>query len=175
MTGSFLSSFSNILAYALIHIASNPEVDGWKWIYIVEGAITVGVAIMARFIIVDFPESKRNKFLSPEELKIVTRRLVQERGTAEGEKVTWKTFRGAVLDWPIWATYAPHTLIVSPEQALMLYEQLRHVHERRMLYLRLPHFPSHNPTQGSWVLIGGVISPHRTPSSLFCGLRHWNV
>ncbi|KIW58013.1 hypothetical protein PV05_02565 [Exophiala xenobiotica] len=102
MTASFLSSFSNILAYGLTQIASNPELDGWKWIFIVEGAITVGLAIMARFIIVDFPESPRNKFLTPDEVRVVTNRLLAERGTAEGGKVSWKVIRETVLDWQVW-------------------------------------------------------------------------
>ena len=103
MTASFLSSFSNILAYGLTQIASNPELGGWKWIFIVEGAITVGLAILARFIIVDFPESPRNKFLTPDEVRVVTNRLLAERGTAEGGKVTWRVIRETVLDWQVWS------------------------------------------------------------------------
>ncbi|KAJ9500185.1 hypothetical protein H2202_004576 [Exophiala xenobiotica] len=102
MTASFLSSFSNILAYGLTQIASNPELDGWKWIFIVEGAITIGLAILARFIIVDFPESPRNKFLTPDEVRVVTNRLLAERGTAEGGKVTWKVIKETILDWQVW-------------------------------------------------------------------------
>ncbi|KAJ9616542.1 hypothetical protein H2200_000261 [Cladophialophora chaetospira] len=99
----FLSSFSNILAYGLIQVASDPETGGWKYIYIIEGAITVGVAILSRFIIIDFPDSKRNKFLSAEEIATVKGRLMIERGTAEAGKVTWKVIWGAITDWPIWA------------------------------------------------------------------------
>ncbi|KAK7902508.1 hypothetical protein LTR67_002154 [Exophiala xenobiotica] len=106
MTASFLSSFSNILAYGLTQIASNPELDGWKWIFIVEGALTIGLAILARFIIVDFPESTRNKFLTPDEVRVVTNRLLAERGTAEGGKVTWKVIKETVLDWQVWTMYA---------------------------------------------------------------------
>ncbi|KIX03812.1 uncharacterized protein Z518_07365 [Rhinocladiella mackenziei CBS 650.93] len=103
MTASFLSSFSNILAYGLTQIASDPETDGWKWIFIVEGALTIGLAILAFFIIVDFPESKRNRFLSPEEIQIVKQRLIQERGTTEAGKVTWKVIRETVSDWQVWS------------------------------------------------------------------------
>lgn len=103
MTASFLSSFSNILAYGLTQIASQPEVDGWKWIFIVEGAMTIALAIAAFFIIVDFPESKRNKFLNADEIEIVKQRLMQERGTTEGGKVTWRVIRETVTDWQVWS------------------------------------------------------------------------
>lgn len=104
MTASFLSSLSNILAYGLIQIASDPKTDGWKWIFIVEGAITVGVAIVAFFVIVDFPESKRNTFLSPEEIATVRARLEQERGSSDGEKVTWKVIFETVTDLQVWGS-----------------------------------------------------------------------
>lgn len=105
MSATFLSSFSNILAYGLIQVASNPEVGGWKWIYVIEGAITVGLALLSRLIIVDFPDSKRNTFLSAAEVEIVNRRLLEERGQPETEKVTWKVLREAMLHWPTWARY----------------------------------------------------------------------
>jgi hypothetical protein len=102
MTASFLSSLSNILAYGLIQIADDPSTGGWKWIFVVEGAITVGIAILAFIIVVDFPDSKRNKFLSPEEKAVVRARLEQERGSSEGEKVTWKVIFETLADWQVW-------------------------------------------------------------------------
>ena len=83
-------------------MASDPETGGWKWIYIIEGVITVGFAILARLIIVDFPDSKRNKFLTTEEIATVKDRLLVERGTAEGDKVTWKVIWDTATDWPLW-------------------------------------------------------------------------
>lgn len=102
MTASFLSSLSNILAYGLIQIADDPSTDGWKWIFIVEGAITVGIAILAFIIVVDFPDSKRNNFLSHEEKAVVRARLEQERGSSEGEKVNWKVIFETLADWQVW-------------------------------------------------------------------------
>ena len=102
MTASFISSLSNILAYGLIHIAGDPSTNGWKWIFIVEGAITVVIAVLAFFVVVDFPESKRNKFLSSEEKAVVRARLEQERGSSEGENVTWKVIFETLADWQVW-------------------------------------------------------------------------
>lgn len=102
MTASFLSSLSNILAYGLIQIADDPSTGGWKWIFVVEGAVTVGIAILTFFVVVDFPESKRNTFLSPDESATVRARLEQERGSSEGENVTWKVVFETVSDWQVW-------------------------------------------------------------------------
>ncbi|KAK5063037.1 hypothetical protein LTR84_005113 [Exophiala bonariae] len=104
MTASFLSSLSNILAYGLIQIADNPSTGGWKWIFVVEGAITVGIGILAFVVVVDFPESKRNKFLSAEEKAVLRARLQAERGSVEGEQVNWKVIAETVKDWQVWGS-----------------------------------------------------------------------
>lgn len=102
LTASFLSSFANILAYGLTQIASDPELGGWKWIFIIEGAITIVIAVIAWFAVIDFPDSKRNTFLSPEEVEIINARLLRSRGTLEGAKVTWRVIRETVTDWQVW-------------------------------------------------------------------------
>ncbi|KIW98243.1 uncharacterized protein Z519_01827 [Cladophialophora bantiana CBS 173.52] len=103
MIGMFLSGFGNILAYGLTQIAQQPEVNGWKWIFIVEGCLTLGVAVLVRLILVDFPHSKRNKFLTQDEKIIVHDRLVADRGLHETEKVTWKVVGATFADWRVWA------------------------------------------------------------------------
>ncbi|KAF9893419.1 hypothetical protein FE257_010731 [Aspergillus nanangensis] len=103
LSASFISSFSNILAYGFIHISAHPFTAGWRWIFIVEGAITSAIGLFSWFVIVDFPGSPRNTFLSAEEKATVESRLVQERGTSEGEKVTWKVIRETVTDWRVWS------------------------------------------------------------------------
>ncbi|KAJ9645515.1 hypothetical protein H2204_001095 [Knufia peltigerae] len=103
LTGSFLASFASILAYGLIQVADDPANGGWKWIYIIEGCLTIGVAIVSRFILLDFPDSKRNKFLSPELQACLRNRLLRERGEAESPKVTWSVIKDTLMSWPVWS------------------------------------------------------------------------
>ncbi|KAJ9612209.1 hypothetical protein H2200_003806 [Cladophialophora chaetospira] len=105
MSGSFLSSFANILCLGLTHIADDPETNGWKYIFIVQGAITIAVAITAWFIIVDFPEGEiqKAKFLSADEAEVVRTRLIRDRGSSEGERVSWNTIKDVCLDWRVWS------------------------------------------------------------------------
>ncbi|KAH7242889.1 major facilitator superfamily domain-containing protein [Fusarium solani] len=100
---SFMSSFANILAYGLTQIADDPERHGWRYIFIVQGSLTCGVAILTWFIVVDFPDSKRNKFLTEEEKEVLRQRLISERGDAEAGKVTFKVIAHACKQWHIWA------------------------------------------------------------------------
>ncbi|OQU98288.1 hypothetical protein CLAIMM_04094 isoform 1 [Cladophialophora immunda] len=103
LTASALSAFANILAYGIIQIANHTKYKGWRWIFIIEGAITCVAAIIAWFIIIDFPHSKRNKFLSAEEKEFVRARLADDRGTEEREKVTMKVILKTAADWKVWA------------------------------------------------------------------------
>lgn len=55
--------------------------SGWRWIFIIEGLVTVVVAVIAKFIIVDWPEE--STFLNDEERAILMQRLTEDRGKAQ--------------------------------------------------------------------------------------------
>lgn len=55
------------------------------------------------FIIVDFPDSDRNTFLTTEERAFVKARLAEDRGPEEHEKVTMKILATTAVDWKPWA------------------------------------------------------------------------
>lgn len=98
-----LASFGNILAYGLTQIARNPEVDGWKWIFIVEGALTVGYGILAWFIIPDMPyNDKKNNWLTMEEKAVVKQSLQDDGGVFEESKVTWKVIMSILKRPHMW-------------------------------------------------------------------------
>ncbi|RSL53847.1 hypothetical protein CEP53_007628 [Fusarium sp. AF-6] len=103
LTASALSAFANILAYGLIQISKHHSYKGWRWIFIIEGAITVVAGIGSWFIIVDFPDSSANTFLTPEERAFVKARLAADRGPEEREKVTLKVVAKTAADWKPWA------------------------------------------------------------------------
>ena len=51
-------------------------ITGWRWLFIIEGTITVAAALTATFILPDFPATA--KFLSDEELHFAQWRLVDD-------------------------------------------------------------------------------------------------
>ncbi|KAH8900681.1 MFS general substrate transporter [Thozetella sp. PMI_491] len=104
MTGSALSAFANIFAYGVIQISSLHPYKGWRWIYIIEGAVSALAGFGSWFIIVDFPDSEANRFLTSEEKSLVEARLTEDRGcTEESEKVTTSIILETATDWKPWA------------------------------------------------------------------------
>ncbi|CAN9440396.1 unnamed protein product [Alternaria alternata] len=76
-------------------------------IFIMEGVITIGVALFAITFIVKFPDEEKAKpswgFLKPHELDVVIDRLNADRNDATAEKFSWKKFLEPAKDWYIYA------------------------------------------------------------------------
>ncbi|KAE9961972.1 hypothetical protein BLS_001050 [Venturia inaequalis] len=105
LMATLLSSFGNILAYGIIQIGNHTTWKGWRWIYIVEGAITCGAGLIVYPLIVDFPDSKRNKFLDEREKKVILHRLERDQGgkRANEGKVNLLLIWKICKDWKIWS------------------------------------------------------------------------
>lgn len=82
---------------------STNQYASWRWIFIIEGAITTIAGIASWFVIVDFPDSNANTFLNAEERAFVKARLVADRGPEDHEKVTMKAILNTAVDWKPWA------------------------------------------------------------------------
>ncbi|KAI9373442.1 major facilitator superfamily domain-containing protein [Aspergillus egyptiacus] len=96
-----LNAFAAIFAYALTLLGGTHGLSGWRYIFIVEGAITVGVCMLGWFIIIDFP-TKAESFLSPEEKQFVIDRINNDRGDAEEDKLTGKKLLHHLKDWKLY-------------------------------------------------------------------------
>jgi sugar phosphate permease len=99
----FFQGFSNIFAYGLVQIGQYTTYKGWRWIYIIEGALTVLLGVIAYWKLVDFPDSPKTKFLTEKEKAFVNERLAWERGLDEQHKVTWQSLKNDLQDWKVWA------------------------------------------------------------------------
>lgn len=56
-------------------------IHGWRWLFIIEGVITVGVAVSSIFILPNYPAT--TKWLSPEERAYAQWRLIEDAGEAD--------------------------------------------------------------------------------------------
>lgn len=74
--------------------------SGWRWIFIVEGLITVIFAAASKFLIVDWPETSR--FLTPDERKLLIHRLGQDVPEASMNQFDKDARRQIFTDWKIY-------------------------------------------------------------------------
>ncbi|KAL4750637.1 hypothetical protein BDW72DRAFT_203767 [Aspergillus terricola var. indicus] len=108
---SVAGAFSGILAWAIAKMDGVGHYAGWRWIFILEGILTVLVGVIAPFAMYDFPETA--SFLTEEERKYVihalrTQNSGQDTLRAGGDAVEEQArFRpryvlDALTDWQIY-------------------------------------------------------------------------
>ncbi|KAM3519510.1 hypothetical protein MY4038_009763 [Beauveria bassiana] len=89
----------------LMQLDGEANLTGWRWIFLVQGLITVVLATVAYWLLTDFPDSDRPtwKFLSNDELRWVVSRIQQGRGDSAMSKFELKKFVRSGLDLKMWA------------------------------------------------------------------------
>jgi len=103
--GSLASACAGILAYGLMQLNGREGLTGWRWIFIIEGALTIFLGIVAFWALVDFPDKahKSWKFLTEAEAKFIIDRVNHDRGDAKAVPWSTKQFFSSALDIKIWA------------------------------------------------------------------------
>lgn len=73
---------------------------GWRWIFIIEGIITIAIGFLAVFFIGDFPEDAR--WLSEKQREIaLTRVHVDQSSRAKYEHATARQILRMLVDWKL--------------------------------------------------------------------------
>lgn len=105
LIGSVASAFAGILAYGIMQMKGLAGLNGWRWIFIIEGILTVVLGIAGYWLLVDFPDSKREsfKFLGPTEKEWICARVNADRGDVKMQAFSLRKYLRAGADWKIWA------------------------------------------------------------------------
>jgi len=102
--GCVASACAGILAYGLMQLHGREGLTGWRWIFIIEGALTVFLGMVGYWALVDFPDKahKSWKFISQREAQFIIDRVNHDRGDAKTEPFSAVKFFKAGLDPKIW-------------------------------------------------------------------------
>ncbi|KAL2865433.1 major facilitator superfamily domain-containing protein [Aspergillus lucknowensis] len=92
----FAGAVSGFLAYAIANMDGVAGYKAWRWIFILEGVATVVLAVIAKFIIVDWPESAT--FLADDERAVLLRRLAEDQGEAQMNRLDKKSMKRTFSD-----------------------------------------------------------------------------
>jgi MFS family permease len=121
---SVAGAFSGLLAWAIAKMDGIAGLAGWRWIFILEGIVTVLGAILSYFVMCNSPT--KAWFLSEEEGKFAEHRLrhIQydsELHFEETHEVNWKYFRDAVTDPQVYFHVIIYYGIVCPLYGISLF------------------------------------------------------
>ncbi|CAF3627743.1 unnamed protein product [Rotaria sp. Silwood1] len=113
-------AFGGVLAYGISKMAGVGGQEGWRWIFYLEGILTVIVGVLAFFLINDFP-SDRPKFLTESECKRVMARLEADTATGASEHFSWNQVLAALSTWKIYVWSMCYLGIVVPFYSLSFF------------------------------------------------------
>ncbi|KAI6045451.1 MFS general substrate transporter [Pisolithus marmoratus] len=88
-------AFSGLFAYG-ISFMNVGHLEGWSWIFIIEGLVTIVISLIGVFVLVDYPNTA--KFLSAEERQFVEQQRFIDTVDNEEGTVAQRVL-SAFLDW----------------------------------------------------------------------------
>ncbi|KGO38946.1 Major facilitator superfamily domain, general substrate transporter [Penicillium expansum] len=102
--GCVASALAGVLAYGLSQMDGIQGIQGWRWIFIMEGVLSCVVGVLTLFFLVDFPDRayKSWRFLSEKECAFIVRRINRDRADGDAEPFSMKRFLAPSLDLKIW-------------------------------------------------------------------------
>ena len=149
LIGSMASAFSGILAYGMSQLAGygtgmpqwmgahfgptalDPTIPrsfgsglaGWRWIFILQGVLTVLVGLIGWYFIVDFPEHAAKKgigkkFLTEREVAFVVARIEKDRHDAIPQQFAIGQYLKHALDLKVWGFAALFMLTTTVTYAI---------------------------------------------------------
>jgi MFS family permease len=94
-------------AKPLTPVSFGPGLSGWRWIFIMQGVITVAIGIIGWYFIVDFPELAHKpgmgkKFLTQAESEFIVARIEKDRHDALPEEFNLGKYLKNGLDLKVW-------------------------------------------------------------------------
>ncbi|KAI9035866.1 putative MFS transporter [Aspergillus affinis] len=101
-TGNMLASaFSGLIAAGVFAgLDGSHGLAGWRWLFLIQGVITLVVALSAFFLLPDSPLQTR--WLSPEERQLAHDRIARDTTQKQEGTSTWVGLREACTDYRTW-------------------------------------------------------------------------
>ncbi|KAH8803518.1 major facilitator superfamily domain-containing protein [Xylogone sp. PMI_703] len=104
-SASLSGAFSGLLAFAIQKMDGVGGLEGWRWIFILEGLLPVTASVFAYFLLPDRPATA--KFLTQDERDFVIHRIQIETGSSTGKVTNEDPLRkryiiAALKEWKIW-------------------------------------------------------------------------
>jgi len=99
-------AFSGMAAAGIAQMDGVGGYQGWRWIFLIEGMVTVILGVATFFVLVDTP-ALGHKWLRPEEIRFLeVQRFIKQGGRFQDESkeqnFIWRDLKASLLDWRLW-------------------------------------------------------------------------
>ena len=101
-SSAIATMFSGYLMAAVYHLGGVGGFRGWQWLFLVDGIISLPIAIAGFFVLPDVPEISKAWYFTPAEHELAKKRM-QLEGRAERAPYTRAKFKRILSSWHIYA------------------------------------------------------------------------
>jgi MFS family permease len=113
-------SFGGLLAAVIQKMDGIRGLGGWRWIFILEGALTICIGFISFLMVHDFPDNA--KFLSAEDrARVILRLKADKQNSARHENFKIEYLWAAVMDWKTYMGMLIYMGSVMPLYAFSLF------------------------------------------------------
>ncbi|KAI9285182.1 major facilitator superfamily domain-containing protein [Umbelopsis sp. AD052] len=119
---SFASAFSGFLSFLIFRLAGVAGLEGWKWLFLIDGILTDVVAVISYFYLpatlsdTDKWIFFRKSWFTERETQIAVTRLIRDDLTKNNQynTVSWADVKIALMDTKVWTHLAIGCLTTMP-------------------------------------------------------------
>ena len=106
--------FIPILAFGVLHLRGHDGKSGWRWLFLVEGLITLTIGLCSTFMMAPSPTQTKAWFrpkgwFTEHEEKILVNRILRDDPSKWGmhnrQAVNWKLLWQSLKDYDLWPLY----------------------------------------------------------------------
>ncbi len=119
-SGPLGTAFGGCIAYGVGHLNGARGLEGWRWLFLIEGAPSCLLAILVYLFLPSFPET--STWFSPDVRALAVRRMKQESSKSVGyAKITWDGARSTLKDWRLYLHYSLGIILAMPISSIVLF------------------------------------------------------
>ncbi|KAH7470262.1 hypothetical protein FOMA001_g14035 [Fusarium oxysporum f. sp. matthiolae] len=114
-SGCIAPALGGIMAGAIVKgLEGVRGIPGWRWLFIVEGALTVFCGFGLYFLLPDYPRNAR--YFSPDQRRLAQIRILVDRQVSVGSTTrritSWQAFKAVVTDGKAWFFLIAYSIII---------------------------------------------------------------
>ncbi|KAF8591628.1 MFS general substrate transporter [Ramaria rubella] len=128
-TQSVANAITGLMAAGILHLAGVRGLEGWKWLFIIDGIITIFIAVLTWFYLPRNVATTRGGFRGPRpwfsdrNLAIAVTRVIRDDYSkrAYETSVTWADVRDAATDLGLWGHLMITAIGLTPTAPISTY------------------------------------------------------